>query len=173
MADISAHGIGAGLPDGFEGHIYRRVPTGVERSFPVAHFATFAIPAGTGDFGGGATTLMGPNDVFASLFEYGPESVGTKLFAHQGLPRTLRPEDFSRYTLRRGLPGQAGTQQFFTEGGRPFSLYVVLGSHARRAPLVGRVNDLLGAIAITPKAGLGLPAGTSARPTARAVQQWN
>ena len=36
-------------------------------------------------------------------------------------------------TLRRGLPGQSGTQWFFTEAGRPFSFYAVLGSHALRA----------------------------------------
>ena len=45
--------------------------------------------------------------------------------------------------LRRGIPGQSGTQWFFTESGRPFSFYAVLGSHAQRPALVPHVNTLL------------------------------
>jgi len=172
MADVSAHGIAARLPAGFEAHIYRRVPAGEERSFPVAQFATVPIPPGTGDFGGGATTLMGPEDVFVVLFEYGPESLGKRLFSSVGLPRALGPEDFRSSVLRRGLPGQGGTQHFFTEGGRPFTLYAVVGSYARRARVVPRVNDLLATIAIAPAAsaaGGSPPPG----PGPQAVQLWN
>jgi hypothetical protein len=180
MTDVSAHGIAVGLPAGFEAHIYRRVPTGVERCFPVAHFATFAIPAGTGDFGGGATTLMGPDDLFVVLFEYSPESLGTRLFSHRGLPRVLRAEDFRPYVLRRGLPGQGGVQLFFTEGSRPFTLYAVLGSYARRSQLVGRVNDLLGQITIVPSTSPATapppptPASLADKaPTSPVVRLWN
>ena len=56
-------------------------------------------------------------------------------------------------TLRRGIPGQSGTQRFFTEAGRPFSLYAVVGSHTLRRLLVPRVNELVSAIALTPAAG--------------------
>ena len=112
-------------------------------TYPVGQFATFPIPDDIGDFGSGAVTLMGPSDVFASLFEYGPESVGTALFARQGRPTGFSEADFSPMTLRRGIPGQSGTQWFFTEAGRPFSFYAVLGSHALRAALVPRVNTLL------------------------------
>jgi hypothetical protein len=145
---LRAHGIEAPLPAGFEGRIFVRSAIAREVTYPVAHFATFALPAEVGDFGSGAVTLMGTNDVFASLFEYGPESAGTALFARQGMPRSLSPGDFRPTVLRRGLGGQSGTQWFFTDAGRPFTLYVVLGSHARRNALVPRVNELIGAIAI-------------------------
>jgi hypothetical protein len=92
---------------------------------------------------------MGPADVFASLFEYGPESVGTALFAQQGRPTAFSEADFSPMTLRRGIPGQSGTQWFFTESGRPFSFYAVLGSHALPA-LVPRVNALLASLTLSP-----------------------
>ena len=163
MATIRAHGITARLPVGFEGRIFVRPPT-VGVTYPVAQFATFAIPDNIGDFGSGAVTLMGPYDVFATLFEYGPESVGTALFARQGLPAALGPGDFSPSVLRRGLPGQSGTQWFFTEAGRPFSFYAVLGSHVLRRLLVPRVNALLGSLLLSPAAPEG--AATS-RP------QWN
>jgi hypothetical protein len=150
VATLQAHGIAAGLPVGFEGRIFKRRGTGLETPFAVAQLATFALPDEVGDFGGGAVTLMGSDDIFASLFEYGPDSAGTKLFAHQGMPREMSTSHFLPYVLRRGLTGQSGTQWFFTEAGRPFTLYVVLGSHARRAVLVPRVNGLLAGLVVHP-----------------------
>ncbi len=162
MATIGAHGITVRLPAGFEGRIFVR-PASVGVSYPVGQFATFPIPDDTGDFGSGAVTVMGPSDVFAALFEYGPESVGTALFARQGRPDTLAESAFSPTTLRRGLPGQSGTQWFFTESGRPFAFYAVLGSHSRRAALVPHVNTLLSALVLSP--------AVSDAPTTR--PQWN
>jgi hypothetical protein len=150
MTTISAHGIIAPLPEGFEGRIFvRPAPAGMT-TYPVAQFATFPIPDDVGDFGSGAVNLMRPDDVYATLFEYGPESVGTALFAQPGRPQDLRPRDFSTITLRRGIAGQSGTQWFFTEAGRPFSFYAVLGNHALRRVLVPRVNDLLRQLSISP-----------------------
>jgi hypothetical protein len=149
VATIAAHGIASHLPGGFEGRIYVR-PAAVGVSYPVGQFATFPLPDDIGDFGSGAVDLMGPGDVFATLFEYGPESLGTALFSQQGLPLLLAPADFSPVRLRRGLPGQSGTQRFFTEAGRPFSFYAVLGSHLRRYRLVPVVNALLSSLAISP-----------------------
>jgi hypothetical protein len=143
MAQLKHLGISVQLPRGFEGTIFRRDVTPGATTYPVAHFATFARPAGTGDFGGGATAAMRPDDILVVLFEYGPESLGKALFARAGLPRQLTPDGFHPYRLRRGLTSQSGAQWFFTENRRPFTLYVVLGSHARRHALVGRVNDLL------------------------------
>ena len=149
MATIGAHGITARLPAGFEGRIFVR-PATVGVTYPVGQFATFPIPDDIGDFGSGAVTLMGPSDVFSTLFEYGPESVGTALFARQGRPDALSESDFSPMTLRRGIPGQSGTQWFFTESGRPFAFYAVLGSHSQRAALVPHVNTLLSSLTLSP-----------------------
>jgi len=150
VAVLRAHGIEATLPTGFEGRIFIRPSTGREVPYPVANFATFALPADVGDFGSGAVTLMGTSDIFATLFEYGPESLGKPLFARQGMPLILSSDDFRPYVLRRGLSGQSGSQWFFTEAGRPFTLYVVLGSHVRRNQLLPRVNDLIGALSVAP-----------------------
>lgn len=154
MATLSAHGIAAPLPQGFEGRIFVRNQIGDEVPRPVTQLATFALPAEVGDFGGGAVNLMGGLDIFATLFEYGPESLGKRLFARQGMPRSLSVTDFLPYVLRRGLTGQSGTQWFFTESGRPFTLYIVLGSHTQRNVLVPRVNSLIGSLAISPLSGL-------------------
>ena len=162
MPTIGAHGIMSRLPAGFEGRIFVRAAT-VGRTYPIAQFATFPLPDNIGDFGSGAVTLMGPLDVFVCLFEYGPESVGTALFAQHGRPAVLSSDDFSPVRLRRGLVGQSGNQWFFTEAGRPFSLYAVLGSHALRRALVPKVNALI--------ASLTVSSTTADVPAAR--PQWN
>jgi hypothetical protein len=160
MAKLRAYGIESALPSGFEGRIFRRPAMAGATSYPVVHVANFPLPADVADFGGGAVTLMGPTNIFAVLFEYGPESVGRALFARQGMPRALGPGDFRPTLLRRGLGGQSGTQWFFTESGRPFTFYAVLGSHARRDALVPLVNAVLASLVVS--AAPLIPAGGGA-----------
>jgi hypothetical protein len=92
---------------------------------------------------------MATQDVFIVLFEYGPESVGTALFSEEGMPRSVRPDDFSRDALQHAVTGQSGMQRFFTEKGRAFCLYVVLGSHLDRPELVTKVNAVLQTVVIS------------------------
>jgi hypothetical protein len=165
MPAIRAHGIDVGLPAGWDGRISVRADGAPEvaftasgthvatlRSRPVAHLANFGLPAERGDFGSGAVELMGDEDVFVVLFEYGPDSTATALFRAQGLPHALTARDFDPATLRRGIAGQSAHQAFFQESGRAFCLYVVLGAHARRARLVPMVNRVLATVRIDPQA---------------------
>jgi hypothetical protein len=147
---LSAHGIAANLPGGFEGRIYVRPTVGAEVCRPVAQFATFAIPEGIGDFGGNTDTDLGPSDIFAVLFEYGPESLGTALFAVQGVPSGLTTKDFLPYVMRPGVGGSLGIQRFFTASGRPFMFYARLGSLQQQVALVQQVNQLLANVDIQP-----------------------
>jgi len=135
MARLAAHGLSVDRPAGWDVAIYRRSPTEGATTHPVLHAANFPLPKRRGDFGIGAVERMGPGNVFVVLFEYEPAAAGTPLFADVGRPRP-RPGHFHPRALQRTLPGQAGAQWFFTEAGRPFSLYVVLGSYARRQTLV-------------------------------------
>ena len=93
---------------------------------------------------------MGDTDIFAVAVRVRPRERGHPAVRPAGDAPELATVDFLPYVLRRGLPGQSGTQWFFTEAGRPFTLYVVLGSHARRAPLVPRANALLARVAVGP-----------------------
>ena len=75
------------------------------------------------------------------------DSVGQALFAPVGRPH-LTPDDFGTQSMQRVIEGQGGAQKFFTEAGRPFCLYVVLGSYARRGRTLPLVNDVIDAITI-------------------------
>jgi hypothetical protein len=89
--------------------------------------------------------------VLIVLFEFGPEAVGQPLFARPGLPRNLTPSRFSPNALQRTMPGQSGRQIFFTEQGRAFSLYVVLGDHVEAPALTTKANAVLRATTIGPR----------------------
>jgi hypothetical protein len=115
----------------------------------VMQVASFPMPAERGSFGTGAVELMRSGDVFMTLFEYGPESVGTRLFEAEGIPRQLAAREFDRTALQRAMPGQSGLQRFFTHNGRAFCLYVVLGSHVDRADILPRVNSVLETLEIS------------------------
>lgn len=173
MATLRAHGIEAPLPAGFEGRIFTRVAGDGAVTYPVAHFTTIAMPAAVGDFGGGVVNLLGSADIFAVLFEYGPESAGRPLFARQGVPRALAASDFHPFTLRRGLPGQSGTQWFFTEAGRPFTFYAVLGSHLLRQALVPKVNELLTRLSVGPAPVPFPPTAPAPASTPPGGPRWN
>jgi hypothetical protein len=145
---LAAHGVSLALRAGWEGRVMRREASNQhERTYAVVHLATFPMPEQRGDFGQGVTELMRSPDVFVTLFEYGPESVGTPLFAHQGIPR-LTADMFSPTRLQRMLPGQLGCQVFFTENGRPFCLYVVAGSRAHLPRIITEVNLVLDGLEI-------------------------
>ncbi len=153
MGRLSGYGTHVVLADGWEGEIYRRGDNFVafgaasgEQYPTVVHLATFALPPVRGDFGGGALATMSPRDAFIALFEYPPDDAATALFAYRGVPWPFRGDDFNPAALRVALPNQSGLQRFFQVGGRPFCVYVVLGSHALRQLVVGAVNDALAAV---------------------------
>lgn len=157
---VRGFGIRADLPRGWEAAMRAAEPAAAARSDaaalsvapapPVLHAGTFPLPVDRGDFGSGAVDTMQQGDTFVALLEYDREEAGTPLFAARGLPRRLDPRRFSASSLQRVLPGQAGYQHFFTEGGRPFCLYVVLGDEEDKLVQVRRVEQMLASIVIDP-----------------------
>ena len=136
-------GVAVDLPPGWEARARTQPPgTPGTRGNVLLHAATVPLPARRGDFGSGVVELLGPDDVFLSLFEYDEQDAAKALFAAQGLP-VPRPSDFSTAVLQRTQLDHSGAQWFFSAAGRPFCLHVVLGSHRRRAPGAARLAALL------------------------------
>lgn len=164
MAELRAHGISVVPPGGWDARISVRRDGLPQTAFtasatrlpllqsrPVVHLANFGLPEARGDFGSGAVELMGDRDVFIVLFEHEPAASGTALFREVGLPRVVTNGDFDPATLRRSIAGQSAHQAFFHEPGRAFCLYVVLGSHPRRARLIPMVNRVLATVRLDAK----------------------
>lgn len=148
---VTAPGITIDLPPGWEAEIDGGAGEGDPAAAGVrtarVHIGNFPLPAVRGDFGSGAVEQMIGGDALVCLLEESPSAAGSELHAHQGMPR-ISAEQFSPDAMQRPLPGQSGTQVFFTEHGRAFVLYVVLGSHASRASMVGEINTVLAGIAV-------------------------
>lgn len=140
----------------------RSAGTGVEPdgdvTRPVLHACTRPMPADRGDFGSNVVDLLGPDDVFVALVDYGTEVADQGLFERQGLPR-LAPSQFGPNRLQRPLPGLSASQHFFSSGGRAFCLFTVVGSHARRMASVPRAAALVSTIRITDRATLARQGG--------------
>lgn len=161
---LQAEGLALRLPDRWEGEVRtargldadavarRRMTAGRGPAMaPAAHLANFALPPHRGDFGSGAVETMTASGAFVALVEYGSQEAGSALFARDGLPRRVRAGDFHARALQRTIAGHCGLQVFATEGGRAFSLYVVLGRARNIGGLVDEVNDVLGSISVAPR----------------------
>jgi hypothetical protein len=152
VTHLARHGITVDLPRGWEASIHWRDPLEGESTHPVLHAGTFPLPRQRGDFGSNAVDQMLSDDVFVVVLEYHQDSSNSALFEHKGVPTSVDAAMFSTSTLQKMLPNHAGTQIFFTEGGRAFCLYIVLGSYKDRERLVRKVNTLLPRIHIEPAA---------------------
>jgi hypothetical protein len=141
-------GLAVTPPSGWEGSIYRRTATNGGITYPVMHAATVAMPPVRGDYGGGLVELLGPDDVFVSMLEFGPEAAGSALFRSLNAIPGLTPDAYRPRQLQRTIRGQAGVQRFFTVGGRAFCLYSVIGALANRIPLTDRANQLIGTLRV-------------------------
>ena len=162
MSRLSSGGISVDLPAGWDGQIRAAGGEGAPQARPlraagaepaaeglVLHAATFALPGERGDYGSGAVELMGGSDVLVCLLEHERDAATTALFAREGLP-ALAPASFSPQTMQRALPGMAGSQHFFQVSGRPFCLYVVVGSWRTRGPLVAAARRVVDSLQIGP-----------------------
>lgn len=163
MSRLEAYGLAVDAPAGWESEIFQRpvvtqaelrsagVASGhvlpdIADPTPIIHLANFALPAQRGDYGGGAVELMGRGHAFVAVLAHDMSEAGSPLFSREGVPWPLSPSDFDPNQMQRTFAGQSGCQRFFSVGGRPFCLYVALGSHRMRALLVREVNAALATV---------------------------
>jgi hypothetical protein len=148
---LEAYGLSVTGPAGWDARIYLP-PADAESgevSFPIIHAATIPLDDSQGDFGTGIVDLLGPSDAFIVVSEEG-DDVEAPLFSHnQRVPTNLDASKFSPAILRRQIAGQAGCQFFFSASGRPFGLYVVVGSYKNVDVILPEINECLESISVS------------------------
>ena len=139
---VAAAGMAISAPRGWDVRIYQRPaqdPGSVTE--PVLHAANFPLPVRRADYGGGVVEKMGPRNIFVAVLQFGRAAAATALF-DRPRPKSLLVESFGPDRLQRVIPGQGGAQFFFSEHGRAFCMYVVIGSYRDRATLVPTASDV-------------------------------
>jgi hypothetical protein len=149
VSALQAHGLRVELPAGWSGRVFRRSAGGA-----TLHAGDFQLPLEDGEFGDRSTALMPAGASFLALTEYLPGAglePGQGLFAPHRIPISLDPTSFSATGLAHPRAGQTGTQRFFTAGGRPFCLYVVLsGPRAERRHQLALIGHVLRSLRVQP-----------------------
>jgi hypothetical protein len=148
---LSAHGIHIELPRSWSGRLFSR-----QGHAATLHVGNFPLVLSDGEFGDRSTRVMHPGATFLALTEYRPGAglkPGAGLFASRRIPRPLDPSRFAVTGLAHPRPGQVGMQHFFTAGGRPFCLYVVMaGPRSARRHQLAAVDHVLHSLRIEPRA---------------------
>jgi hypothetical protein len=142
---MEAYGIEVDPCPGVDVGVFTRTPPDGPA---ILHASTVRLPPARGDMGSGVVERLAGFDFFLVLFEYEASAAGSGVFARSDPPWPVRAEDFSPARLRRPLAGQSGCQYFFTTAGRPFMLYVVVGSHLLRETTTARANAFLKGVRI-------------------------
>jgi hypothetical protein len=143
--ELSAYGITVDLPPGWEGRIYKR-PEGD----PTLHAANFPLPVEDGDFGSRALAAMGSGGAFLVVTEYERTLGGRGLFSPKAPALLPATSELNTWALLRVRRGQYGIQRFMTIGGRPFCVYVVVGTVPSPSGLLAEVNAVLRTLSIVP-----------------------
>jgi hypothetical protein len=143
---VAGRGLRAELPAGWEG----RVRGSGGRA--VLQAASFRLgPAGGDDLAGAAVARIPPDGVLIALVEMGEEELGSVLYSAEGVPE-LTPAQIAPRVANGPIPDRAGgVQRFFTAAGRPFMLYVAVGSVADAATLVPEADRVLRTLRIDPR----------------------
>lgn len=152
MTVLEAHGLRVELPPGWSGRVFKRPAGGA-----TLHAGDFQLPFDDGEFGDRSTAAMPHGATFLALTEYRPGAglePGRGLFAARRIPVALDPTAFSPRGLAHPRPGQAGTQHFFTNAGRPFCLYVVVsGPRSERRRQLAVLGHVLRSLRLQPATG--------------------
>ncbi len=149
---LEREGVRLAVPQGWEARIGMQAESGLgDHSFQVVHAATVPLAGPRADYGGGVVERLGPHDVFVALIEFGPEEASSALFKDVARLPVLETSMFHRNQLQRRIRGQAGVQHFFTLEGRPYCLYVVLGSIVHAPELVDKANEILQGLEVEAK----------------------
>ncbi len=147
---LDAHGLRVKLPAAWSGRVWARA-----HDVATLHLANYPLSLSDGEFGDVSTARMAPGSSFVALAEYRPGAglqPGHGLFAPRRIPRRLDPAAFKMTGLAHPRPGQAGMQHFFTSGGRPFCLYVVVaGPRSARRGQLAVVDQVLSSLSIRPR----------------------
>jgi len=153
MGVLKGHGLSIDVPANWEGRIFVPALPAPAINLPILHLTDTVLPLQRSTYAPEVAARAGSSGALVALAEFEDRLADRGLYAPQGLRLPLRRETFDTRALQLPNPSQEGHQRFFSQGGRAFCLYVVLGTAPGVDWRLRTVNHALATLKVTPRKG--------------------
>ena len=150
MGVLNGHGLSIEVPPRWEGRIFTPDLPAPALNLPILHLTDTILSMQRSTFAPELAARAGPSGALVALVEFEGRLADRGLYAAQGLALPLRRDGFDPHALQLPDPSQEGHQRFFSQGGRAFCLYVVLGIGPGADARLRTVNGALATLTVTP-----------------------
>jgi hypothetical protein len=151
MTRLASHGIVVDVPRGWEGRIFVPDLEPPAINLPILHLTDAVLTVERSSYAPELAARAGGTGTLVALLEFDRSLANVGLYARRGLHLPLTRERFHHRALQFPSRVQEGHQRFFSEGGRAFCLYVVLGTGHGVDRRLSQVNRALSSLEIRPR----------------------
>jgi len=155
MTRLSSHGIAITVPKGWEGRLFVPDLDPPAINLPILHLTNTVLTTERSSFAPELAARAGGTGVLVALLEFDHTLADVGLYEPQGLRLPLTRDRFHEKALQFPSRVQEGHQWFFSEGGRAFCLYVVLGTGRGADRRLDEANRALASLEIRPLTAAG------------------
>jgi hypothetical protein len=153
MGLLMSQGLSIEVPPRWEGRIFLPDLPAPAVNLPIMHLTDATLSMVRSTYAPELAARAGSSGALVALVEFEDRLADRGLYAAQGLHLPLRRDRFDAHALQLPDPSQQGHQRFFSQGGRAFCLYVVLGIGPGADARLRAVNRALATLKVTPKVG--------------------
>jgi hypothetical protein len=155
MTRLSSRGIAITVPRGWEGRIFVPDLAPPAINLPILHLTDTVLTTERSSYAPELAARAGGAGILVALLEFDHRLADVGLYEPQGLRLPLARERFHQKALQFPSRVQEGHQRFFSEGGRAFCLYVVLGTGPGVDRRLDQANRALASLEIRPRKSAG------------------
>jgi len=153
MGILKGHGLSIDVPARWEGRIFVPTLPPPAINLPILHLTDTVLPLQRSTYAPEVADRAGSSGALVALVEFEDRLADRGLYAPQGLRLPLRRESFDARALQLPNPSQEGHQRFFSQSGRAFCLYVVLGTAPGVDLRLRTLNRSLATLQVAPRKG--------------------
>jgi hypothetical protein len=155
MTRLSSRGIAITVPRGWEGRIFVPDLAPPAINLPILHLTDTVLTTERSSYAPELAARAGGAGILVALLEFDHRLADVGLYEPQGLRLPLARDRFHQKALQFPSRVQEGHQRFFSEGGRAFCLYVVLGTGPGVDRRLDQANRALASLEIRPRKAAG------------------
>jgi hypothetical protein len=151
MTRLSSHGIAIDVPTGWEGRMFVPDLDPPAINLPILHLTDAVLTVERSSYAPELAARAGGTGILVALLEFDHRLADVGLYEPQGLHLPLTRDRFHPKALQFPSRVQEGHQRFFSQGGRAFCLYVVLGTGRGADQRLADANRALETLQVDPR----------------------